>query len=58
LGSAELAAVCSLLGKLPTVEEYLAVMANKIDPFAADLYRYLNFDRMLEFSDEAEAVKA
>jgi aconitate hydratase 2 / 2-methylisocitrate dehydratase len=54
LGSAELAAVCSLLGKLPTVEEYLAVMANKIDPFAADLYRYLNFDRMIEFSDEAE----
>jgi aconitate hydratase 2 / 2-methylisocitrate dehydratase len=53
LGSAELAAVCSLLGKLPTVEEYLAVMANKIDPFAADLYRYLNFDRMMEFSDEA-----
>jgi aconitate hydratase 2 / 2-methylisocitrate dehydratase len=53
LGSAELAAVCSLLGKLPTVEEYLAVMANKIDPFAADLYRYLNFDRMIEFSDEA-----
>jgi aconitase B len=29
------------------------VMANKIDPFAADLYRYLNFDRMMEFSDEA-----
>jgi aconitate hydratase 2 / 2-methylisocitrate dehydratase len=54
LGSAELAAVCSLLGKLPTVEEYLTVMANKIDPFASDLYRYLNFDQMLEFSAEAE----
>jgi aconitate hydratase 2 / 2-methylisocitrate dehydratase len=50
LGSAELAAVCSLLGKLPTKEEYLATMATKIDPFAGDLYRYLNFDRMLEFS--------
>ena len=49
LGSAELAAVCALLGKIPTVEEYLAIVTKKLDPFAAELYRYLNFgpDRWL-----------
>ncbi|MEL6930665.1 MAG: bifunctional aconitate hydratase 2/2-methylisocitrate dehydratase, partial [Cyanobacteria bacterium J06600_6] len=43
LGSAELAAVCALLGKIPTVEEYMAVVKEKIAPFEGDLYRYLNF---------------
>jgi aconitate hydratase 2 / 2-methylisocitrate dehydratase len=56
LGSAELAAVCSLLGKLPTVDEYLAIMADKIDPFAGDLYRYLNFDEIAGFEDEGRTV--
>jgi aconitate hydratase 2 / 2-methylisocitrate dehydratase len=56
LGSAELAAVCSMLGKLPTVAEYLQVVSEKIDPFAADLYRYLNFDRIDGFEDEGRTV--
>jgi aconitate hydratase 2 / 2-methylisocitrate dehydratase len=56
LGSAELAAVCALLGRIPTVEEYLAVMAERIDPFAADLYRYLNFDQIAGFEDEGRVV--
>jgi aconitate hydratase 2 / 2-methylisocitrate dehydratase len=56
LGSAELAAVCALLGRIPTVEEYLAVMAERIDPFAADLYRYLNFDAIAGFEDEGRVV--
>jgi aconitate hydratase 2 / 2-methylisocitrate dehydratase len=56
LGSAELAAVCSMLGKLPTVAEYLQVVSEKIDPFAADLYRYLNFDRIDGFEDEGRIV--
>ncbi len=56
LGSAELAAVCALLGKIPTVAEYQTVMAKKIDPFAADLYRYLNFDQIAGFADEGRVV--
>jgi aconitate hydratase 2/2-methylisocitrate dehydratase len=46
LGSAELAAVCALLGRIPTLAEYQAIVTAKIDPLAADIYRYLNFDRM------------
>jgi aconitate hydratase 2/2-methylisocitrate dehydratase len=56
LGSAELAAVCALLGKIPTVEEYMAVVKEKIDPFAGELYRYLNFDRIAGFEDEGRVI--
>ncbi|MBW4694825.1 MAG: bifunctional aconitate hydratase 2/2-methylisocitrate dehydratase [Lyngbya sp. HA4199-MV5] len=56
LGSAELAAVCALLGKIPTVEEYMAIVTKKIDPFAADLYRYLNFDQIPDFEDEGRVI--
>jgi aconitate hydratase 2 / 2-methylisocitrate dehydratase len=56
LGSAELAAVCALLGKLPTVEEYMAIVTQKIDPFAADLYRYLYFDQVEGFADEGRVL--
>ena len=56
LGSAELAAVCALLGKIPTVEEYMAIVKEKVDPFAADLYRYLNFDQIDGFEDEGRVI--
>jgi aconitate hydratase 2 / 2-methylisocitrate dehydratase len=56
LGSAELAAVCSLLGRIPTVPEYLELMSKKINPFAGDLYRYLNFDQISGFEDEGRTV--
>ncbi len=56
LGSAELAAVCSMLGKIPTVNEYLAVVTKKIDPFAANLYRYLNFDQITGFENEGRII--
>ncbi|MBW4656137.1 MAG: bifunctional aconitate hydratase 2/2-methylisocitrate dehydratase [Kaiparowitsia implicata GSE-PSE-MK54-09C] len=56
LGSAELAAVCALLGKIPTVDEYLTVMADRIDPFGAELYRYLNFDQIVGFEDEGRVI--
>jgi aconitate hydratase 2 / 2-methylisocitrate dehydratase len=56
LGSAELAAVCALLGRIPTVAEYLEVMAEKIDPFAAELYRYLNFNEIAGFEDEGRVI--
>lgn len=52
LASAELAAVASILGKLPTVEEYMEYAAN-IDSMAADIYRYLSFDQIAEFREAA-----
>jgi aconitate hydratase 2/2-methylisocitrate dehydratase len=56
LGSAELSAVCALLGRIPTVEEYMAIVTNKIDPFANDLYQYLNFDQIVGFEDEGRVI--
>ncbi|WP_121970381.1 bifunctional aconitate hydratase 2/2-methylisocitrate dehydratase [Leptolyngbya sp. BC1307] len=56
LGSAELAAACALLGRIPAMEEYLEVVANKIDPFADELYRYLNFNEIKGFEDEGRVV--
>lgn len=47
LGSAELAAVCSMMGKLPTKDEYLKV-AKKIEGREADIYKYLNFHEVLD----------
>jgi aconitate hydratase 2/2-methylisocitrate dehydratase len=56
LGSAELAAVCSTLGRIPTREEYLE-HTGVIDKNAADIYRYMNFDKLEEFSSVADTVK-
>ncbi len=56
LGSAELSAVCALLGRIPTVQEYMDIVANKINPFAGDLYRYLNFDQIAGFADEGRVI--
>jgi aconitate hydratase 2/2-methylisocitrate dehydratase len=53
LASAELAAVASILGKLPSVEEYLSY-ANKLEPFSAEIYRYLNFNEIESFQKSAE----
>ncbi|CAG9000216.1 MAG: Aconitate hydratase B [Candidatus Celerinatantimonas neptuna] len=55
LASAELAAVVSILGRLPTVAEYLEY-SNKINTTAADTYRYLNFDQLDEYTDSAKDV--
>ncbi|MEK0364277.1 bifunctional aconitate hydratase 2/2-methylisocitrate dehydratase [Pseudomonas sp. CBC3] len=56
LASAELAAVASILGRLPTVEEYL-VYAAQIDTMAADVYRYLSFDQIAEFRESAAKAR-
>ncbi|ABV51586.1 Aconitate hydratase B [Prochlorococcus marinus str. MIT 9215] len=50
LGSAELAAVCALFGKIPTVNEYKDITKNKINPYSKELYRYLQFDEIKNFS--------
>jgi aconitate hydratase 2/2-methylisocitrate dehydratase len=57
LSSAELAAVCSILGRIPTVQEYMDYAA-EIDAKAEDTYRYMNFDRLPEFVEKAEQAKA
>lgn len=49
LGSAELAALCSLLGYIPSKEEYLKLMAEKIDNKSDEIYAYLNFDQLTDY---------
>lgn len=55
LASAELAAVASLLGKLPTPDEYQQFM-NQVDKTAVDTYRYLNFDQLSQYTEKADGV--
>ena len=55
LASAELASVAAVLGKLPTVAEYMEY-AGKIDSMASDIYRYMNFDRMPEYAEQAGKI--
>ena len=50
LGSAELAAVCARLGRIPTPQEYLDTVGDKLSKNAADIYRYLSFDQMPEYT--------
>ena len=56
LGSAELAAVCALMGKIPTVAEYMA-QVEIVNQKAADIYRYMNFDQIEEFKSVADTVE-
>ena len=58
LGSAELAAVCAQLGRIPSRNEYLKIAAEKIDPNGAELYRYLNFDQIEGFEDSGRVVSS
>ncbi len=55
LSSAELAAVCALLGKIPTNAEYQA-QVKTLEAKAADVYRYMNFDQIGEFKEVADTV--
>jgi len=55
LSSAELAAVTALMGKIPTMVEYLA-QVKVVNAKAADVYRYMNFDQIKEFSEVADTV--
>ncbi len=55
LSSAELAAVGAILGRIPTVEEYMEY-AKQLDATAADTYRYLNFHLMGQYTKKADIV--
>lgn len=55
LASAELAAVSALLGKLPTLDEYLSYMQN-LQEDRDDIYRYMNFDQINSYVKKADNV--
>ncbi|MBW7900440.1 MAG: bifunctional aconitate hydratase 2/2-methylisocitrate dehydratase [Rhodocyclaceae bacterium] len=57
LGSAELAAMCALMGKIPTVAEYMEQI-QVVNAKAADIYRYMNFDQIQDFVEVAATVEA
>merc|ERR1719215_1343161 len=56
LASAELSAVASILGKLPTPQEYLQY-ANELEQNKDDTYKYLNFNQVQSYQDAADTVK-
>lgn len=57
LGSAELAAICSRLGRIPTREEYMADIG-VINANGDTIYRYMNFDQIQDYKDVADTVAA
>ena len=57
LGSAELAAICSRLGRIPTKEEYMADIG-VINENGDKIYQYLNFDKIADYKDVADTVDA
>ncbi|MBK9669064.1 MAG: bifunctional aconitate hydratase 2/2-methylisocitrate dehydratase [Thermomonas sp.] len=57
LGSAELAAICARLGRIPTREEYMADIG-VINANGNAIYRYMNFDQIEEYADVADSVAA
>jgi aconitate hydratase 2 / 2-methylisocitrate dehydratase len=54
LGSAELAAICSKLGRIPTRAEYLADVG-ALNADSANVYKYMNFDQIEEFNEKVAA---
>ncbi|MFK3847703.1 aconitase family protein, partial [Stenotrophomonas sp. NPDC078853] len=57
LGSAELAAICSRLGRIPTKEEYTADVG-VLEASGAEIYRYMNFDQIEEYQEAGKPVAA
>ena len=56
LGSAELAAVCAKLGRIPSVEEYMSIVPQKLEGKEASVYKYLNFNEIKDYHLEARDV--
>jgi len=57
LGSAELAAICSKLGRIPTKAEYMTDMG-VLTESGDKIYQYLNFDKIADYKDVADTVDA
>jgi aconitate hydratase 2/2-methylisocitrate dehydratase len=53
LASAELAAISSILGKLPSVEEYNNFMKD-INTMSSEIFRYMNFNEIASYKNAAE----
>ena len=56
LASAELSSVAAVLGRLPSPKEYLEFM-NEINPLSEEIYRYLNFDQLPEYLNDAKKAE-
>ena len=56
LGSAELAAVCAKLGRMPSYGEYMETVGSKLQN-VAEIYKYLNFDQMPDYSESMAKAK-
>jgi aconitate hydratase 2/2-methylisocitrate dehydratase len=56
LGSAELAAVCAKLGRMPSHAEYMDTVGTKLSD-VANIYKYLNFDQMTEYKAALETLR-
>jgi aconitate hydratase 2 / 2-methylisocitrate dehydratase len=57
LGSAELASICSKLGRIPTKQEYMADIG-VINANGDTIYKYMNFHQIEEFKSVADKVAA
>jgi len=57
LGSAELAAICSRLGRIPSKEEYMADIG-VINANGEKIYKYMNFDQIQDYKEVADTVTA
>ena len=55
LASAELSAIASVIGRLPTVEEYHKYM-DDINPLSDEIYRYLNFNEIDTYVESANSA--
>ncbi len=55
LSSAELASVCSILGKIPTIDEYMKYVG-QLSEKSDEIYRYLNFDQIENYQEKAAEV--
>ena len=53
LASAEVAAICSILGRIPSPDEYHEYM-NEINTMGPEVYRYLNFHQIASYKEAAE----
>ena len=56
LASAEMAAVCSALGKIPNMEEYMAYM-DSLNTMSDEIYRYMNFNEIEQYMQGADNAK-
>jgi aconitate hydratase 2 / 2-methylisocitrate dehydratase len=57
LGSAELAAVCAKLGRMPSHAEYMETVGTKLSD-TANIYKYLNFDQMTEYKAALDTLSS